>query len=100
MSTSMAGSFHTSNAINDLDIQNSISEIFDLERDSRAPFGIVPGYQENDHNTGSERIDERITAKVEYLTHILPILTHLWLSSSEHLDLAAEKLADAGRESE
>lgn len=94
----MAGSFHTSNAISNLDIQKSISEIFDLERDPRVPFGLVQGYQEDDHK-GSEGIDERITAKIEYLTHILPIVTHLWLSGSEHLDLATEKLADASRES-
>jgi hypothetical protein len=94
----MLGSFRTSNAINNLDIQKSISEIFDLERDLRVPFGLVQGYQEND-DTGSEETDERITAKIEYLTHVLPIVTHLWLSSSEHLDLAAEKLADASRKS-
>ncbi|PVH74409.1 hypothetical protein DL98DRAFT_499838 [Cadophora sp. DSE1049] len=28
----------------------------------------------------------------------MPVVTHLWLSGSEHLDLATEKLADASRE--
>ncbi|PVH72809.1 hypothetical protein DL98DRAFT_659810 [Cadophora sp. DSE1049] len=98
MSASTPGSFRASGATsNNLDIQKSVSEIFDLERDPRVPFGLVQGYQENDQ-TGSDEIAEKVTAKIEYLTHILPIVTHLWLSGSEHLDLSAEKLADASRE--
>ncbi|KAK0101877.1 hypothetical protein ONS95_001311 [Cadophora gregata] len=98
MSVGTPGSLHSPGAaFNSVDIQKSVSEIFDLERDPRVPFGLVQGYQENDQ-TGPDQIAEKITAKIEYLTNILPILTHLWLSSSEHLDLSAEKLADACRE--
>ncbi|KAH7407935.1 hypothetical protein BKA64DRAFT_667743 [Cadophora sp. MPI-SDFR-AT-0126] len=98
MSVGTPGSVHTPGVpFNNLDIQKSISEIFDLERDPRVPFGLVQGYQENEQ-TGSDEIADNFTTKIEYLTHILPILTHLWLSGSEHLDLAAEKLADASRE--
>ncbi|KAL2065963.1 hypothetical protein VTL71DRAFT_3633 [Oculimacula yallundae] len=78
------------------DIQRSITEIFDLERDPSTPFSLVQGYQETEHT--SAQGPEGQVAKTAYLKHILPVAVHLWQSGSSLLDLTAEKLADASRE--
>ncbi|XMA10118.1 hypothetical protein WAI453_002909 [Rhynchosporium graminicola] len=81
------------------DIHRSIAEIFDLERDPRAPFSLVQGYTDHhQHHASNDESEEGLLSRTTYLKDVLPVITHLWLSGSEHLDLAADKLADASRE--
>jgi hypothetical protein len=76
-------------------MMRDIEEIFRLEEEQPKED------QEMGGDDDEEEIDledqQRRTAK---LKGILPTLTQLWWSNSEHMDLATEKLADGSRDRE
>jgi hypothetical protein len=72
----------------------SIQDIFELEQDQEDEEMATGEDDENDEPVVDLEDQARRTAK---LKGVLSILAQLWWAGSEQMDLAAEKLADAGR---
>jgi hypothetical protein len=74
----------------------SIQNIFELEEeDQKEDEEMVTGEDDEDNEPVVDLEDQ--ARRTEKLKGVLSILAQLWWAGSEQMDLAAEKLADAGR---
>jgi hypothetical protein len=73
----------------------SIQDIFELEEDSKEDEEMATG--EGDENDEPVIDLEDQARRTERLKGVLSILAQLWWAGSDQMDLAAEKMADAGR---
>jgi hypothetical protein len=73
----------------------SIEDIFGLEEDQKEDEEMVTDEDDEDNEPAVDLEDQ--ARRTEKLKDVLPILAQLWWAGSEQMDLAAEKLADAGR---
>jgi hypothetical protein len=73
----------------------SIQDIFELEEDQKEDEEMVTDEDDGDDEPVVDLEDQ--ARRTEKLKGVLSILAQLWWAGSEQMDLAAEKLADAGR---
>jgi hypothetical protein len=73
----------------------NIQDIFELEEDQKEDEEMVTGEDDEDDEPAVDLEDQ--ARRTEKLKGVLSILAQLWWAGSEQIDLAAEKLADAGR---
>jgi hypothetical protein len=76
----------------------SIQDIFELEEDPKEDEEMVTDEDDEDNEPVVDLEDQ--ARRTEKLKGLLSILAQLWWAGSEQMDLAAEKLADAGRNRE
>jgi hypothetical protein len=74
----------------------SIQDIFELEEDDPKEDEEMATSEDGEDDEPPVDLEDQ-ARRTERLKGILPILAQLWWAGSAQMDLAAEKLADAGR---